>query len=44
MAVTGSMSIQAGTHEFFVKPAEMRQCLIPSPGRAVLEEMHRTHA
>lgn len=42
--VTGSMSIQAGTHEFFVKPAEMRQCLIPSPGRAVLEEMQRTHA
>lgn len=40
--VTRSMSIQAGTHEFFVKPAEMRQCLIPSPGRAILDEMCQT--
>lgn len=36
--VHGPMSIQAGTHEFFVKPAEMRQCLIPSPGRSILED------
>jgi len=42
--VTGAMSIQAGTHEFFVKPAEMRQCFIPSPGRMVLEEMSRGRA
>ncbi|CAE7352095.1 cmoB [Symbiodinium natans] len=36
--VHGPMSIQAGTHEFFVKPTEMRQCLIPSPGRSILED------
>ncbi|CAJ1435173.1 unnamed protein product [Effrenium voratum] len=39
--VSASMSIQAGTHEFFVKAAEMRQCLIPSLGRAVLEEQSK---
>eukprot|EP00931_Biecheleriopsis_adriatica_P079020 TRINITY_DN52438_c0_g1_i1.p1 TRINITY_DN52438_c0_g1~~TRINITY_DN52438_c0_g1_i1.p1 ORF type:complete len:897 (+),score=171.46 TRINITY_DN52438_c0_g1_i1:79-2769(+) len=39
LPVTGVMSVQAGTHEFIVKEAEMRQRFIPSPAVAALEDL-----